>query len=135
MNTTRLREFFEAFVDAPSAGNLTPLLVRVVIDEFLTDRQIECVSGAIGYAFRAELRAEQLSDADVVENSGHRAVLDYFYDTTKSVSDDVMAHYPEAFRKAVLYIHEGSPVRKGDGQRLVPAAGVHPTCSINFYVR
>jgi hypothetical protein len=112
--------------------------VRVTFDRELTGDEINRASGALGYALRATLAGESLSDPTVALCEDHRTVLEYGYDSTKSQRDD--PDFDAAFLLAHRYIEEGTPVRKTDragqgtqGTRLVE--GIGGDMDIRFFVR
>lgn len=107
----------------------------VIVDRSLSLAEVSQVAGAVGYAFRQVLHGESLSEPDVKQGIGF-VELTFFYDTTKSQSDDPDFH--EAFETARDYIQFGSPVRKTDrsgpgtkGTQLVTGIG---EVGLRFYV-
>ncbi len=112
--------------------------VRVTFNRELSSDEISRASGALGYAFRASLAGESLSEPTVMQNVEYRTVLEYDYDSTKSQRDD--PDFDAAFLLAHRYIEEGTPVRKTDragkgtqGTRLVE--GIGGDIDIRFFVR
>jgi hypothetical protein len=125
-------------VDDPDAFLSDFYEVRVTFDRELSADEISRASGALGYALRATLAGESLSDPTVALCEDHRTVLEYGYDATKSQRDD--PDFDAAFLLAHRYIEEGTPVRKTDragkgtqGTRLVE--GIGGDTDIRFFVR
>ena len=113
--------------------------LRVEFSRQLTPDEISSVSKAIGYAFRARIRGEEISEPTVLQNTGRNGtVLEFSYDTTKTRSDD--PDLIAAFDEAATYIELGSPIRKTDragkgtkGTRLVE--GLNDDTKVRFYVK
>jgi hypothetical protein len=113
--------------------------IRVVITDInlpLNTDQINRVSGCLGYALRAIIRGEQggLSLPQVSTNDCRMCVIDYFYDESKTASDDPQVE--KCFEIAARYIQEGSYLRKTNkegpgtkGTRLVDGIG---PCKVEF---
>jgi hypothetical protein len=133
-------------VEATPSGNIrlvtkdewTPLVdfpdffsnIRIELSHLniLTKQGIETVSGCVGYACRQVVRGEQLSDPEIIENKHGVTILEYYYDTTKTASDD--PDFLELDRLIRLYIMEGTPIRNTNkagagtkGTRLVDGIG------------
>ena len=115
------------------SGDFYEILVRV--DRNLDDEEISRLSGCLGYALRAEMRGERLSDPEVVD----WGTLHYWYDSTKSRSDDTWQAADRALTVAPDYIQNGTPVRKTNrggvntaGTRLVEGIG---PAEISIWVR
>ena len=129
--------------------------IRVRVGRRLSVEDMSRVAGCLGYALRAELAGEDLSeplevvyDSEEVEVShpGSRLVekrtqwsttLIFSYDSTKSRRDD--PDFLGAFIRAVEYIHNGTPIRKTDragvgtkGTSLVKGIG---PCEVTFWVQ
>jgi hypothetical protein len=95
--------------------------VRVSASRPLDDATAQALFACVGYAFRQHLRGEDLGPPHRVGQSSFTA----YYDITKSVSDDWLAHLDDALAAARRYAVEGSPMRKTLGDtRLV--AGIGP---------
>jgi hypothetical protein len=113
--------------------------LRVEFSRLLNEDEISQVSGCIGYAFKARIRGEQLSEPTILSNTGRAGtVLEFDYDTTKTRSDD--PDFTAAFDDAATYIELGSPKRTTNnagpgtkGTRLVE--GLNDGTKVRFYVR
>jgi len=89
---------------------------------YLDEEDISAISGCIGYAMRKVIRGEDLSNPEVILNEDEVATITYYYDSTKTQSDD--PDFIEAFEKAKQYIIQGTPVYKSNrigkiGERLI----------------
>jgi hypothetical protein len=111
--------------------------LRAVFDRRLSPDEIARASGCIGYALRALLAGEDLSEPQVACIRSGQTVLDYAYDSTKSRRDD--PPFAEAFDCARQLVQEGSPIRQTNrtgagtrGTRLVE--GIGPV-GVTFSVR
>ena len=112
--------------------------LRVEFSRELTADEISRACGCIGYAFRARIRGEELSDPVVLQNTGRAGtVVELSYDTTKTASDD--PDLIAAFDDAATYIELGTPIRKTDragkgtkGTRLVE--GLNDDTKVRFFV-
>lgn len=86
---------------------------------FYNDGERDRAFGCIAYAFREEFRGEDCGRPTLVYPNTYT----FFYDITKSRSDDWSYHVKPALEKARFYVVEGTPVRKGDGKRLIEGLG------------
>ena len=113
--------------------------IRVDINKYLSQKEVEQVSGAVGYAAKVNLRGESLSDPEVTQKKFYRrdcTILCFHYDLTKSASDDVSAHF-ETFRNDLEhFIVAGTPAYKAaknghpKGFQLVKGIG---DCDIDLF--
>lgn len=115
--------------------------LRVEFSRTLTATEISRVSGCIGYAFKARIRGEELSDPTPIfaDNGSPRTILEYSYDSTKTRSDD--PDFFAAFDEAETYMQLGTPIRATDragrgtkGTRLVEGIN-DPTVKVRFFVK
>jgi hypothetical protein len=98
--------------------------VRVAADRALGDEDAKRLFALIGYAFRSNLRGEDLGGPDRVSD---RCWTGY-YDITKSRSDDWGFHIGDALADARRFAVGGTPPRKTArtgpvGSRLIEGLG------------
>lgn len=100
------------WVYAPDAYDRDFSQIKVGLDRKLTDEDIHRVSGALGYALRATLAGEPLSEAAVALRCDQGTVLIYEYDST--TSRRAAPDFYTAFDAAHRYIEYGTPPRRTD---------------------
>lgn len=132
MNGTKPTEYA---VNLPEIADAFYTLA-VTIDRALATDEIARVSGCLGYALRATLAGEDLSDPETITIRHGQTRITYAYDSTKSRRDD--PDYEGALRSAGAMIMTGSPVRTTNragagtaGTRLVEGIGL---CAVTFEV-
>lgn len=127
-------------IDSPGARMGDFSQIRIICDRRLCGKEVCRLSGCLGYALRAMLAGEDLSDPKLLSLSdGERtfSVLEYFYDATKSRRSD--PDHEAVFELAREMIFVGTPVRQTSragwgtkGTRLVEGIA---RCNLAFYVR
>ena len=116
-------------------------IMVVVAGRGLSLEQVNRLAGCAGYALRATLAGEELSEPTVTywreEDGLVTTILEFAYDSTKSSRSD--PDHAAAFGTMRAYITDGTPVRKTDragaGTRDTRLLGGLGDLPVSFYVR
>jgi hypothetical protein len=115
--------------------------IRAMCDRALSEDEVRRFSGCLGYALKATLAGDELSEPQVCYPAAGGTisftVMEFGWDSLASTRTN--PDYSEAFSKAREYIFEGTPLRTTDREgkgtkdtRLVEGIAL---CNLSFFLR
>lgn len=115
--------------------------IRAVCDRNLSLEEVKRLAGCLGYALKATLAGEELSEAQVSypvwEGRILFTVLEFGYNSASSARSAPDAF--SAFMQARQFIFEGTPLRttdrEGKGTKDTRLVEGIPKCNLSLYVR